>query len=211
MSNFGRKIFITGIDTNIGKTIVSAIFVEAFAASYWKPIQCGDLEQSDSTMVKKLCPNAQIHPEQFRFVNPLSPHAAAARENSPISLSAFQLPLTAQHMIVEGAGGPLAPLNASDYIIDIAAKYSLPTIVVTKHYLGSLNHSFLAIEALKRRNIPILGLVFNGEPHEEYRKFICDKTELPCLLEVKQEASWSHEKISAYAQSLREKNHELFT
>lgn len=169
-----KGIFITGIGTNVGKTVISAILTEALEADYWKPIQAGDLNHSDSMKVERWISNSktQIHPEGYRLHTPMSPHAAAEIDGIQIELNNIQLPITNNFLIAEGAGGLLVPLNDKDCVIDLIQYLQLPVVLVSRHYLGSINHTLLSIEALQRRNIPIAGLIFNGETHAANERII---------------------------------------
>jgi dethiobiotin synthetase len=158
--------FLTGIGTDVGKTVVAATLVEALQADYWKPIQAGDLDYTDTMKVRQLVanPNSVFHPERYQLNAPMSPHAAAAIDGVNIKLSDFSLPDTQNTLIVEGAGGLMVPLNDYDTIIDLIERLHLPVILVSRHYLGSINHTLLSIDALKKRNLRIAGLIFNGDP-----------------------------------------------
>lgn len=177
------RYFVTGIGTEIGKTLASAILVEALNADYWKPIQAGELDYSDSHKVKDLISNSKsvFHPESYRLKLPMSPHAAAEKENTNIEISKCQLPSTNNSLIVEGAGGLLVPLNKKECIIDLIEKLNLEVILVSKHYLGSINHTLLSIEALKRRHIPIKGILFNGNENIDTESIILSKSGLDKL------------------------------
>ncbi|MEZ5003468.1 MAG: dethiobiotin synthase [Chitinophagales bacterium] len=160
-------LFVSGIGTEVGKTIVSAILVEAFQADYWKPIQAGLEDVTDAENIAVLAPHhGQVFEERFRLKTPMSPDASAARENVKIKVKDFELPESKNHLIVEGAGGLLVPLNESETVIDLIQHLSIPVVLVSRHYLGSINHSLLSIEALKARNIPIELLVFVGNHPE---------------------------------------------
>ena len=162
-----RKIFVTGIGTEVGKTIISAILVEALQADYWKPIQAGLEDVTDRQNVTQLAPShGTVFKEAYRLNTPMSPDAAAARENVKIELEKIVLPDTKNHLIVEGAGGLLVPLNEHKTILDLIQKLELSVVLVSRHYLGSINHTLLSIEALKARNIPIELLVFVGNHPE---------------------------------------------
>lgn len=169
-----HRYFVTGIDTNIGKTVVSAILVKALNASYWKPIQSGDLEHTDSMKVKEYSEAStnQIIPDRYRLTTPASPHLAAEIENIEISLNDFDIPNIPGNLIVEGAGGLFVPLNYENTILDLIQKLSLPVILVSKNYLGSINHTLLSIHALKNRNIPIKGIIIIGDSHTPSEKAI---------------------------------------
>lgn len=156
-------LFITGIGTGIGKTVTSAVLTQYFKADYWKPIQSGDLDQSDSLTVKSLIDNDLIiHSERFKLNYPASPHQSAAMENIEINLDDFQLPNTENSLLVEGAGGLFVPLNNHDFMIDLIAKFNLKTVLVVRDYLGCINHTLLSIEALQHRNLEIAYVVLNG-------------------------------------------------
>ena len=180
------KYFVGGIGTEVGKTIVSAILVEALKADYWKPIQAGDLEQSDSIKVRNLLSNqsTQIHPESYRLQRPMSPHAAAEKEQVAIELSSITLPKTNRPLIVEGAGGLLVPINKKECIIDLIKHLQTEVILVSKHYLGSINHTLLSVEALKYRDIPIKGIIFNGAPNHDTESIILSKTGLNMIARI---------------------------
>ena len=182
-----RKIFVTGIGTDVGKTVVSAILTEALEADYWKPIQAGDLEQSDSIKVKDLISNSKtiIHPEGVQLSQPMSPHAAAAIDNVEIDLKGFSIPETENNIIIEGAGGLMVPLNDKDLIIDLIQKLNAEVVLVSQNYLGSINHSILSIEILKSRGLKVLGVVFNGDENLETEKYILNYSGLKCLGRVK--------------------------
>ena len=175
-----KQFFITGIGTNVGKTIVSAIVAESLAATYWKPIQAGDLEYSDSIKVNTLTSDqVQVLPEKFRLNTPASPHFAAEIDGVDIQKSDFILPTVEGNLIVEGAGGLMVPINnEGDLYIDLIQQFQLPVILVSMHYLGSINHTLLSIEALKSRKIPIEGIVFVGDENPATEKIILHKTNL---------------------------------
>ena len=156
-------LFITGIGTGIGKTVTSAVLTQYFKADYWKPIQSGDLDQSDSLTVKSMIDDDLIiHPERFKLNYPASPHQSAAMENIEINLDDFQLPNTENSLLVEGAGGLFVPLNNHEFMIDLIAKFNLKTVLVVRDYLGCINHTLLSIEALQHRNLEIAYVVLNG-------------------------------------------------
>jgi dethiobiotin synthetase len=180
------QFFITGIGTEIGKTLVSAIVTEYLQADYWKPVQSGDLHWTDTMKVQSLISNTKsvFHPERHRLNAPLSPHASAALDGVQIKLSDFTLPHTSNHLVVEGAGGLMVPLNEHDVLLDLIQQLQIPVILVSRNYLGSINHTLLSFDALKQRNIPIAGIVFNGEPNPASESFIENYTQLPVLFRV---------------------------
>lgn len=178
-----QKYFITGIGTGIGKTITSAVLTEKLNADYWKPIQSGDLEQSDSLAIENLIsnPKTKIHPETYRLNHPLSPHLSARMDGVAIELGGFHLPETKNSLIVEGAGGLMVPLNGQELILDLIKHLQIPVIVVSQNYLGSINHSLLTINTLKQHQINIKGIIFNGETNIESETYILKYTQLPSL------------------------------
>lgn len=159
-----NQFFVTGIGTEIGKTIVSAVLTEALEADYWKPIQSGDLDNTDSMKIERWIsnPHTCIHPERYRLNQPLSPHASAALDGVEIKVSDFELPRTDRPLIVEGAGGLLVPLSLQETMLDLIAHLQLPVILVVRHYLGSINHTLLSLEVLRVRGIVLAGIVYNG-------------------------------------------------
>jgi len=168
--------FITGIGTNVGKTIVSAIITEALKADYWKPIQSGTNEGLDSLTIKGLISNTKtiIHPEAYLLREPLSPHMAAKIDGITIELENIQLPKSQNNLIIEGAGGLMVPINNKHYVIDIAKKFDCEIIVVVSNYLGCINHSLLTIDYLIKHNFKIKALIFNGDFNEEVKTSICN-------------------------------------
>lgn len=168
------NLFITGIGTNVGKTVVSAILTEAFQADYWKPIQSGVVDGKDSDTVKSLISNTKtvFYAETYLLQEPLSPHFAAKLDGIEIELDKIQLPKTTNHLIIEGAGGLLVPINDTQYVIDIAKQFGCEIVLVISSYLGCINHSLLSIDYLKRNNFKIKALVFNGEFELEVKQAI---------------------------------------
>jgi len=169
-----NRIFVTGIGTNVGKTIVSAIITEALQADYWKPVQTGMEEGTDAERVRKLICNSKskIHPETFCLRLPASPHAAAEAENIKIHIEDFIVPETKNTLVIEGAGGLMVPLNENELVIDLIKKLNAKVVLVVRHYLGSINHSLLSIEALQNRKLPVAGIIYNGEPNPSSEKAI---------------------------------------
>ncbi len=179
---------IAGIGTEIGKTVVSAVLVEAFGADYWKPVQSGGLDHTDTDEVRSLvsATDRVFHPEGYRLEVPASPHASAAAAGVTIDPAKLSLPKTDRFLVVELAGGLLVPLNDTALNIDLLEGWGLPVVLVSNYYLGSINHTLLSIEALKRRNIPLAGLVFNGEPVPETRSVILSYSGERVLLDLPQ-------------------------
>ncbi len=179
---------VAGIGTEIGKTIISAILVEAFAADYWKPVQSGGLDQTDTDVVRSLVSDHErtFHPEAYRLEMPASPHASAAAEGVTIERERLHLPQTDRFLVVELAGGLMVPLNDHDLYIDLLGDWGLPVVLVSQYYLGSINHTLLSVEALRARKIDVSGIIFNGEPVPTTRSAILSQTGLDCLLDVPQ-------------------------
>lgn len=200
------KLFITGIGTEVGKTVVSAILTQAIEADYWKPIQAGDLEMSDTKKVQLLTSTkkTKFHQEAFSLTHPMSPHAAAQRDQVEISLDKIEVPETDNHLIIEGAGGLLVPVNSKDTILDVIQKVNAEVILVSKHYLGSINHTLLSIEALQRRGINIKGIIFNGDENLDTETIILEKTGIRYLGRVAQEKSITKEVVQKYATMFKE-------
>ena len=166
------KLFITSIDTNIGKTIVSSIVCKALDYSYWKPVQSGDLHNSDSNKIKNLSPSTFIHPETYRLSQPLSPHESANRDGIRITLKKFKLPQN-EKLVIEGAGGVMVPLNEfGDMIIDLATIFECSLLLVVKNYLGSINHTLLTIKELNSRGFKNIGLILVGDRFESSERII---------------------------------------
>lgn len=162
-----KGVFVTGIGTEVGKTVTAALLVRALRADYWKPVQSGDLGWTDTMKVQAWAGETagRIHAERYRLNLPMSPHASAADDGVSIRLNDFELPQTDNFLVVEGAGGLQVPLNDKDCMLDLIPQLGLPVVLVSRHYLGSINHTLLSVEALRHRNIPIAGLIFNGAPH----------------------------------------------
>tara|TARA_B110000037_G_C16962485_1_gene441566 strand:+ start:108 stop:740 length:633 start_codon:yes stop_codon:yes gene_type:complete len=173
MENKQKTYFVSGIGTDVGKTVVSALLVEAMQADYWKPIQAGDLHHSDTDKVRALVANrnSQFHPNAYALKTPASPHYAAELDGVDIELAKISKPNTENSLIIEGAGGLMVPLNSNELILDLVESLSVEVILVMNNYLGSINHSLLTLEVLKQRKIPLKGIIFCGEtyaPGENY-------------------------------------------
>lgn len=199
------KLFITGISTDVGKTIASTIIVEALEADYWKPIQAGDLDNSDSHKVKSQIsnPKSQIFENSYQLHTPASPHFAAELDGITIDLKKIIEPKTQNHLVIEGAGGILVPLNETDCVVDIIqADYKV--IVVSRHYLGSINHTLLTIEALKNRKIDIAGIIFSGDENKATESIILNKTGIKSIGRIEQEPYFDQNVVKEYADLFRE-------
>jgi dethiobiotin synthetase len=198
------KLFVTGISTDVGKTITSAIIVEALEADYWKPIQAGDLDNSDSHKIKSKISNTKtkIFDNSYKLNTPASPHLAAEIDGITIDLKKVKEPKTDNHLVIEGAGGIFVPLNEKDTIIDlIQSDYKI--IVVSRHYLGSINHTLLTIEAIKNRGFDVHGIIFSGSENKSTEDLILNKTNIKCIGRIDEEPYFDQNVISEYADLFR--------
>lgn len=179
------RYFVTGIDTGVGKTVVSSILVQALTANYWKPIQSGDLENSDSkTIANLISKKINIYPESYRLTAPLSPHLSAKKDGVEIKLKDIVPPSSTQ-LIIEGAGGVMVPINErGNYVTDMLSYCDAEVILVTKNYLGSINHTLLAIQYLQSKNYNIKGIVVTGDQNIETESIITKNTGVPILFHV---------------------------
>lgn len=200
--------FVTAIGTDSGKTLVSAILAEALEADYWKPVQAGLPADSDTVRSLISNPHTRILPEAIRLQMPASPHAAAEAEKRKISLADIQLPSGArQPVVIEGAGGCLVPLNDKESVIDLVPQLKAKVVLVSNHYLGSINHTLLTAELLRQRRYPVAGIIFNGNKVPATEQVILERTGYPCLLRIDQHPEINPELVKKYALQLRENLH----
>nr|WP_314553134.1 dethiobiotin synthase [uncultured Capnocytophaga sp.] len=192
--------FVVGISTEVGKTIVSAILTEAFQADYWKPIQSGDLENSDTDKVKRLISSTHtvFHPNSYGLHTPASPHLSAQLDGVRIELSKIVRPETNNTLVIEAAGGLYVPLNEKDMMLDLIHPTD-KVILVSRHYLGSINHTLLTYETLKNRGLNIHSIVFSGTPTPSTEEVILRHTNLPVLLHIDEEPYFDKQIILKYA------------
>ncbi len=176
-----NTIFVTGTDTGVGKTLISAWLCLQLKAAYWKPIQTGAATGLTDTQWIQQNPAIKTYPERYVYQQPVSPHLAAEQENRPIDMASIQLPTT-DPLIIEGAGGLLVPLSKQYWLIDLIQQFKAPVILVARTTLGTLNHTLLSLEALASREIPIFGVILNGPPNEDIRKTIEVHGQVPVLL-----------------------------
>jgi malonyl-CoA O-methyltransferase len=169
-----KGVFVTGTDTGVGKTVVSAWLMRALDADYWKPVQAGLDGETDTEAVQRLTgfPEERFHRPAYRLKAALSPHEAAAREGTAIALDAFRLPVTGRTLVVEGAGGLLVPLNDRAFMTDLMARLGLPALLVAGSGLGTINHTLLSLEALRARGLAVAGVVMNGPANPANRRAI---------------------------------------
>lgn len=196
--------FVTGISTEVGKTITSAIIAESLKADYWKPIQSGDLDNSDTHKVKALISNSdtKFHPNSYALKVPISPHAAAVIDGVTIDVKNIQVPQTSNHMVIEGAGGVLVPLNDHHTILDIIDK-EFKIIVVSRHYLGSINHTLLTVNLLKQRGFDV-AIIFSGKEHPTTEQIIHKMTNVPIIGRIEEEKEFTPEVIRKYGECFYE-------
>jgi len=195
--------FVTAIGTDSGKTFFSAILTEALQADYWKPIQAGLPRDTDTVITLISNPFSIFHPETYLLKLPMSPHSAALADNININLEDILVPKFKKDLIIEGAGGVLVPINEKNFVIDIAKKFNANVILVANVYLGSINHTLLTINELMRRDLNILGIVFNKSNNPETKRIILEKSGLKCLLDIKEEHNISPEIVKKYADELK--------
>ena len=202
-------IFITGIGTDIGKTVAASILVEALNADYWKPIQAGIENSTDAKQIESLSnPSTVIHPEVYRLNTPASPHIAARIDNTVISIDTIvqNLPTTnKKYLIVEGAGGIMVPINENQFVYDLIKALNAKVILVSKNYLGSINHSLLTASFCKTHNIPVIGWVFNQQ-YLNYEEDIVRWTGIPGLHSIPHSNSINKEFIQTEAALFRKNN-----
>lgn len=200
-----QRIAIAGTHTDIGKTVTAAVLAEALVADYWKPVQAGSLDNTDTMLVRSLVSeNITIHPEFIRLQMAASPHTAAAHEDIVIDHTQFSWPETNNTLLVETAGGLLSPMSDHHTMADFISYYNMPAFLVTKHYLGSINHTLLCIEVMKQRGIQLLGLIVSGDIHEPSENFIRSYAGVQNIFYVPQLAQLSKEHVKAAAEKLKE-------
>lgn len=184
--------------------MVSAIVTEALEADYWKPIQAGDLDHSDTHKVKQMISNAHsvFHPNGYALKTPMSPHAAAEIDGVEITSEKIKEPKTQNDLVIEGAGGLLVPISHTQTIADLI-KPHYKVILVSRNYLGSINHTLLTVEALQRRGLNCIGIIFNGDENPSTEEVIQEMTGLPVLLRIKQEKTFDRQMVKKYARLLQ--------
>lgn len=200
-----QKYFITGISTEVGKTVASAIITEALEADYWKPVQSGDLEYSDTHKVQELISNQKsvFHKNSYALQTPMSPHASAEIDGISIELDKIIEPETKNNLVIEGAGGLLVPLNDSDTILDII-KPDYKVIVVSRHYLGSINHTLLTLNLLREKGFNV-SLIFSGDEHPTTESIIKKMSGAEVVGRIEEEPYFDKNVIKEYADKFRDK------
>ncbi|MFD1161640.1 dethiobiotin synthase [Hwangdonia seohaensis] len=197
--------FITGISTEVGKTIASAIITEALEADYWKPVQAGELDHCDTDKVERLVSNSKskFHPNAYALETPMSPHAAAEIDNITIDIKKIKVPKTSNHLVIEGAGGLFVPLNNTQTVFDLI-KPNYKVIVVSRHYLGSINHTLLTINVLKEKGFDV-SLVYSGNEHKSTESIIKKMTNVPVIGRIDEEPYFDKNVVKEYAELFKDK------
>ncbi|PWK20488.1 dethiobiotin synthase [Xanthomarina spongicola] len=200
-----KTYFVTGISTDVGKTIASAIIVEALQADYWKPIQAGELDNCDTKKVEKLVSNkkSKFHPNSYALKTPMSPHAAADIDAIAITIKGIIEPKTKNHLVIEGAGGLLVPINSKQTVLDII-KPEHHVVVVSRHYLGSINHTLLTVNLLKEKGFQV-SIIFSGKEHKTTEDIIRKMTKAPIIGRIDEEPYFDKNVILEYAELFRSK------
>ncbi|WP_075343441.1 dethiobiotin synthase [Tenacibaculum agarivorans] len=200
-----QKYFITGISTEVGKTVASAIITEALEADYWKPVQSGDLAYSDTHKVQQLISNSRsvFHKNSYALQTPMSPHASAEIDGITIDINEIKEPSTENNLVIEGAGGLLVPLNDEHTILDLIQP-DYKVIVVSRHYLGSINHTLLTLNLLKDKGFDI-SLLFSGNEHPTTESIIKKMSGVPVLGRIEEEPYFDKNVIKEYAEKFKDK------
>jgi dethiobiotin synthetase len=199
-----KTYFITGISTEVGKTVASAIVTEALEADYWKPVQAGDLDNSDTHKVKRYVSNAKsvFHQNAFALNTPMSPHAAAEIDGINIQLKDVVAPKTDNHLVIEGAGGLLVPINNTDTILDLIQP-DYKVIVVSRHYLGSINHTLLTVKLLQEKGFDV-AVVFSGDEYPTTESIIQEMTNVKVIGRIDEEPYFDKNVVKEYALKFKE-------
>ncbi|MCB9201987.1 MAG: dethiobiotin synthase [Flavobacteriales bacterium] len=208
-----KTIFVAGISTEVGKTFCSTILTESLQADYWKPLQSGNLDELDSSFVKNMLSNtkSKIHKETYLLSIPESPHYASEKDNITITIKGLQPPKTNNNLIIEGVGGIMVPINNQETMADLMSVEDY-VILVSRHYLGSINHTLLSLEYLKQKGFKKVAVLFNGEEKEPTEniipKFFPDVMYLGRIPEIK---TINKENIKNQADNLHDKLTEFLT
>ena len=199
-----KTYFVTGISTEVGKTIASAILVEALKADYWKPIQAGELDYGDAQKVERLISNStsQFHKNSYALKTPMSPHAAAEIDGITLSKSKVKRPKTSKNLVIEGAGGLLVPISNTQTIADLISKKDR-VVVVSRHYLGSINHTLLTIESLRAKGLEVFGIIFNGPSAKTTEDIITRMTKVPVIGRIENEPYIDSHVVKEYAEKFK--------
>ncbi len=196
---------VAGIGTDVGKTVVSAVLCEALDADYWKPVASGSEDgPTDAEVLSSLIRDAgqRVHPCNYVFGKSLSPHIAAALEGVTIALSSLRAPATEKPLVVELAGGVMVPLNDEHTNLDLVVQLGFPVVVVSRHYLGSINHTLLTLEALRNRKVEVCGVIFNGEELPDTERIIARQGRVEVLGRIPLLQAVSGESVRALSKSI---------
>lgn len=200
-----NRVVVAGICTEVGKTLVSSVLVETLEADYWKPVQSGNLDWTDSQHVHSLVsPKRRIFPEAYRLQQPLSPHHAAALDGIEIDLQTIRPPKTKAPLVIEMAGGVLVPVNNRELLIDALAPLTAQWVLVVRHYLGSINHSLMSIEVLRARGIDLAGVIISGKTCPQSEKAISEIGQVPILGRLEEESDWNCHTVRRYAEQWKD-------
>lgn len=194
-----QRYFITGTDTDVGKTVAAAWCMLHLEADYWKPTQSGLEPPTDMDVVKNITgfDSTRFHPETYQLMQPLSPHEAAKRDGIEIDMNEFQMPQTNNSLIIEGAGGLMVPLNKDNLVIDLIKQLEVPAILVCRSGLGTINHTLLSLEAMRKRNIPLAGVIISGSKAPHNREAIEEYGHVPVIAEIDHIENMSAEALLA--------------
>ena len=196
-----KGLFITGIGTDVGKTVSSAVMAKALQADYWKPVQCGDLDNSDSIKITRLT-GLKTLPEAYLLKAPMSPHAAADLEGIELSITQIDLPISDKPIVVEGAGGVMVPFNSKETYLDLMIELNLPVVLVTRHYLGSINHTTLSWKVLKEAGLNVVALVVSGKAHKSTEDYFATQMDVP-FIRINEFEEVNAEAIASEAERLK--------
>ncbi|WEK33995.1 MAG: dethiobiotin synthase [Candidatus Pseudobacter hemicellulosilyticus] len=201
------QLFVTGIGTGVGKTMVSAILARALDADYWKPVQAGLEGGTDSEWVKAMLEgtDCQVHPESYRLQLPASPHIAARQEGIELSMQKIcsDIPVINRNLIIEGAGGLLVPLNRSFFMADLARSMQAKLVLVSRNYLGSINHSLLTARVCREMGLPVIGWIFNDQ-YLDYEEEIVQWTGIPRIASIPFTNSSNPQFVATQAAALKQ-------
>ncbi|MEO2063813.1 MAG: dethiobiotin synthase [Christiangramia sp.] len=200
-----KTFFITGISTEVGKTVAAAIVTRSMEADYWKPVQAGDLENSDTHKIKRLLGSHEVHFHEnaYALKTPMSPHAAAEIDGIEIAIRNIRFPETSKDLVVEGAGGLLVPLNDTETILDLISPEH-KVVLVSRHYLGSINHTLLSVEVLKSRGIKNIGILFSGEAHPSTEDVVTKMAGVSIIGRIEEEPYFDERVVEEYAEKFKE-------
>lgn len=202
-----KQFVIAGIGTEIGKTFISAVITQALEADYWKPVQAGGLDYTDTDFVRQHISNQKtvLHPEGYRLKAAMSPHAAAAAEGISIDLAKLAIPATPNHLVIEMAGGLMVPLNNRELNTELLKRWDLPVVLVSQNYLGSINHTLLSLGVLKQLGIRVAGIVFNGNENPATEEVIQQYSGIECIARIAWQKQVTRAVVKELADGLKDR------